>query len=84
MEGKKRELVAGTIRCVSPIRDGKLFISFDLETGTILQITIPVESARFISEAIADYLAGGPFIQLPKSSGIPSVEVSTPHEGVKV
>lgn len=84
MERKHREVVSGTVRCVSPIRDGKLFISFNLKTGAIIQITIPVESARSISEAIADYLAGGPLIQLPKSSDIPSVEVSTPHEGVKV
>lgn len=61
-------------------------VGFNLASSEILHLKLDLESARHLAESLSEYLThyGRAISQSDKSSGIPSVEVSMPEEGVNV
>lgn len=82
-----KSYLAATWRNVTPVdAEAKAIgIGFDLPSGTV-RMALGLEGARHLAEALTGYLAGYRRAQShsDKSAGIPSVEVSTPDEGVYV
>lgn len=59
----------------------RIGVGFDMHDGTVIRLAISDESARHLAETLLNYLTRS---HSPMSSGMPSVEVSTPFDGVKV
>ena len=72
--------------CVDPATGSKIVVSFTTERG-IVRYQLDLESARHLSETLAEMLAGHAKrtnSQSATSAGSPRVSVSTPDDGVKV
>lgn len=59
----------------------RIGVGFDMCDGTVLRLSLSEESARHLAETLLNHLTRS---HSPMSSGMPSVEVSTPFDGVNV
>jgi hypothetical protein len=84
-----RSYVAATWRNVTPVdvEAEAIGIGLNLPSGTV-RVALAVDGARQLAEALTEYLELAGYRRTQshsdKSSGIPSVEVSMPDEGVEV
>lgn len=62
------------------IETNRIGMGFDLSDGTVVRLSISMESARNMAETLGDYLMR---YHSEISAGMPSVEVSIPLDGEK-
>jgi len=70
-------------RNTTPVSEktGRIGIGFNTDEGRVIRLSLAEASARQLLASLADYLDAD---HSPKSSGMPSVEVSIPLEGENV
>lgn len=63
----------------------RLGVGFDRQDGTVIRLSLSAQSAKHLSESLAEFLQEvGQRSHSSISSGMPSSDVSTPFDGVKV
>jgi len=85
--GPLAKFTQATWRSTTPVDDDSLQIgvAFDIKDGEVLRLRLPVSGATSFCESAMEYLnAHRARVHSRQSPGIPSVDVSTPEDGLKV